>query len=72
VSHPYKQLKPGLVASYDLWPANKMNLFWKKYISKEISKEVNKEERKLSKQTIYIALKSTNRGAFRPQSLYGA
>jgi len=24
----HKKLKPGLVASYDIWPGNRQGLFW--------------------------------------------
>jgi len=32
-----KILKPGLVASYNLWPENGTGLFWKKSISQEVN-----------------------------------
>jgi len=37
-----KKLKPGLVASYDLWPGNGMGPFWEKLIDKSGSKQVRK------------------------------
>jgi len=37
-----KKLKPGLVASYNLWPGNGTGLFWKKWLDKSGSKQVRK------------------------------
>ena len=60
------QLKPRLDASYDLWPGNGVGLFSKEKVSKEVDKwgKISKEKRnkwgKPSKQTVYIAPKSTN------------
>ena len=37
-NEPKKKLKPGLVASYDIWLGNRTGLFWKKQI---VSQKVN-------------------------------
>jgi len=72
-----------LVASYDLWPGNGTVYSGVeeqiKSKSKCVRKQINKEKsirklgRKMSKQTIYIASKSTNKsGHITAQSPYGA
>jgi len=51
-----------LIASYNLQPGNRAGLFSKEKISKEKSEEkrISGQVYDVNKQTIYIALKSTN------------
>ena len=61
----HKQLKPALVAFYDIRPGNAASLFSRRKISKEGDKWRKSEEKRrsgeaydINKQTIYIAPKS--------------
>jgi len=63
-----KELKPGLVAFYNIRPGNGAGLFSKEKISKKSEeKRISVEAYDINKQTIYIAPKQNRiKGALRP------